>query len=116
LKSQKRETTIQSESLIKGECGPLIWLHFGVSDTGCWESQETSHQDPQSPESRKHFVDKRLVTTMVICEERASLAQLHFRDHDMGSLVSSQDFEMRKSTYLCTLHHGESEKGKLQDF
>jgi hypothetical protein len=27
----KRETTIQSESLIKGEHGPLIWLHFRVS-------------------------------------------------------------------------------------
>jgi hypothetical protein len=29
----KRETTVQSESLIKGEHGPLIWLHFRVSDT-----------------------------------------------------------------------------------
>jgi hypothetical protein len=61
----KRETTIQSKSLIKGERGPLIWLHFEVSNTRCWESQETSHQDPQSPESRKHFLDKRLVTTSV---------------------------------------------------
>jgi hypothetical protein len=35
----KHKITIQSESLIKGKRGPLIWLHFRVSDTGSWRSQ-----------------------------------------------------------------------------
>jgi hypothetical protein len=45
----KRETMIQSESLIKGERGPLIWLHFRVSDTRCWRSQGDSQKNHEAP-------------------------------------------------------------------
>jgi hypothetical protein len=45
----KCETTIQSESLIKGKRGPLIWLHFRVSDTGSWRIQGDSRQNREVP-------------------------------------------------------------------
>jgi hypothetical protein len=45
----KCESTIQSESLIKGEHGPLIWLHFGVLDTESWRSQGDSRKNREAP-------------------------------------------------------------------
>ena len=49
LEITKHETVVQSESLIKGEHGPLIWIHFGVSDTESWRSQGDSQKNCEVP-------------------------------------------------------------------